>query len=203
MIMKKIDKKRLTISLLALVFLIYIFILAFLKETNFLDLIYIKRTEDLIKLFSFITKFGNWYTLIIITLGFLVFDGKQTFKNVSINLATATLLNQMLKILFQRPRPELNIIGATGYSFPSGHSMVSMAFYGFLIYMLLKTKHTNKYKIVGTILISIIILAIGFSRIYLGVHYITDVLAGFALGIIYLACFTFIIEKGGNNSEKS
>ena len=201
--MKNIDKRRLTISLLTSFFLIYIFVLVFLKETNFLDLIYIKRTDTLLKIFKFITKLGNWYTLIIITLGFLIFDGKKTFKYISINLATVTLLNQGLKLLFQRPRPELNIIAATGYSFPSGHSMVSMAFYGFLVYMLLKTNHSNKYKIIGSILLFMIILMIGFSRIYLGAHYVTDVLAGFALGIIYLVIFTFIIKKGGNNSEKN
>lgn len=201
--MKNIDKRRLTISLLTSFFLIYIFVLVFLNETNFLDLIYIKRTETMLKIFKLITKLGNWYTLIIITLGFLVFDGKKSFKYISINLATAALLNQGLKFLFQRPRPELNIIAAMGYSFPSGHSMVSMAFYGFLIYMLLKTNHSNKYKTIGSILLFMIILMIGFSRIYLGAHYVTDVLAGFALGIIYLVVFTFIIKKGGNNSEKN
>lgn len=200
--MKKIDKRRLTICLLALVFLIYIFILVFLKETNFFDLIYIKRTDTLLNIFRFITKLGSWYTLIIITLVFLLLDGKKTFKYMSLNLITVTLINQLLKFLFQRPRPELNLIEETGYSFPSGHSMVSMAFYGFLIYMLLKTNHNNAYKIIGSLLFISMILAIGFSRVYLGAHYLTDVLAGFALGIIYLAVFTLIIKKGGKNSEK-
>lgn len=200
--MKNIDKKRISVGLLTIFFLIYIFVLVFFNEVNFLDSIHIKRTDNLLKIFKLITKFGDWYTLIIISLAFLIFDGKKTFKYISINLVTVTFFNQVFKFLFQRPRPELNILDATGYSFPSGHSMVAMAFYGYLIYILLKTNHSNKYKVTGTVLLFSIIMLIGFSRVYLGAHYVTDVLAGFALGIIYLIVFTFIIKKGGNSIGK-
>jgi len=196
------SKKRITISLMSLIFLIYILILVFFKENNFLDLIYIKRTDTLTKIFNLITKLGNWYIFIIITLLFLIFKDKKSFKYISINLMLVTLINQLLKILFQRPRPELNMIAATGYSFPSGHSMVSMAFYGFLIYLILKSKHTKLDKIISTIILLFIILGIGFSRVYLGAHYMTDVLAGFTLAIIYLSFFTTIIEKGDKKNEK-
>jgi len=196
------SKKRITISLMSLIFLIYILILVFFKENNFLDLIYIKRTDTLTKIFNLITKLGNWYIFIIITLLFLIFKDKKSFKYISINLMLVTLINQLLKILFQRPRPELNMIAATGYSFPSGHSMVSMAFYGFLIYLILKSKHTKLDKIISTIILLFIILGIGFSRVYLGAHYMTDVLAGFTLAIIYLSIFTTIIEKGDKKNEK-
>ena len=200
--MKKIDKKRTIITLLALIFFFYIMLLVFLKETNFIDLIGIKQNDFFFKVFNIITKLGDWYTLIIITICFGILDSKNTFKFMSLNLTGVFLLNQLLKFLFKRPRPEFNLTGAIGYSFPSGHSMVSMAFYGFIIYMIFKTKHSYIYKIITSSLILVTILLIGFSRVYLGAHYMTDVLAGFSLGIIYLSIFTSIIEKGGKSNEK-
>lgn len=201
--MKAIDKRRLTICLLSFIFLIYILILALFKETNFFDTLYIYRTDTLTKVFNIITKLGNWYTLILITLAFLLLKDKSKFKYISINLLTSSLLNLGLKFIFRRPRPALNLIGATGFSFPSGHSMVSMSFYGFLIYMLLKSKNSNILKIIGTVFLLMIILMIGFSRVYLGAHYMTDVLGGFLVGIIYLLIFTLIIKKGGKKDEKN
>lgn len=102
----------------------------------------------------------------------------------------------MLKHIVQRPRPtEFRIIDETGYSFPSGHSMVSAAFYGFLIYLIYKNVK-NKYLKWGIIiLLSIIVITIGISRIYLGVHYTSDVLAGYLISISYLIIFTSIIKN--------
>jgi len=98
-------------------------------------------------------------------------------------------------MLFGRPRPtEYRIIDESGYSFPSGHSMVSMAFYGFLIYLVYK-KVENKYvKWLLCTLLSILILLIGVSRIYLGVHYASDVIGGFCFSIVYLIVFVRVIE---------
>ena len=90
----------------------------------------------------------------------------------------------------QRPRPtEHRIIDESGYSFPSGHSMVSAAFYGFLIYLIYKNVK-NKYLKWGLItILSLLVFLIGVSRIYLGVHYTSDVLAGFLVAISYLIIF--------------
>ena len=95
----------------------------------------------------------------------------------------------------QRPRPiEFRIIDENGYSFPSGHSMVSAAFYGFLIYLIYKNIK-NKYLKWGLItILSLLIIFIGISRIYLGVHYTSDVLAGFLISISYLIIFTSLIK---------
>ena len=104
-------------------------------------------------------------------------------------------LNQILKYIVQRNRPEgYRLIDESGYSFPSGHSMVSTAFYGFLIYLVIK-KVKNKYlKNFLVILLSILIILIGFSRVYLGVHYASDVIAGFFISIAYLILFITMIS---------
>ena len=112
------------------------------------------------------------------------------------NLVIVTILNQLLKGILQRPRPtEFRIIEETGYSFPSGHSMVSMAFYGYLIYLIYKFVKNKYIKWSLIILLSILICTIGVSRIYLGVHYTSDVLGGFLISISYLVIYTSAIKK--------
>ena len=112
-----------------------------------------------------------------------------------------TILNQLLKRILQRPRPtEYRIIEETGYSFPSGHSMISMAFYGYLIYLIYKYVKNKYVKWTSIVLLSILICSIGISRIYLGVHYTSDVLGGFLISISYLVIYIsdvnkFLIEK--------
>ena len=115
-------------------------------------------------------------------------------KIIIINLIIAFLFNDLLKHIFVRSRPDsINwLVNESGYSFPSGHSMVSMAYYGYLIYLLYLSK--NKYKWLLITMLSIIILLIGISRIYLGVHYLSDVLAGFLMAIIYLTIFITVSE---------
>ena len=117
------------------------------------------------------------------------------------NLVIITVLNQLLKNILQRSRPtEYRIIEETGYSFPSGHSMISMAFYGYLIYLIYKYVKNKYVKWTSIVLLSTLICSIGISRIYLGVHYTSDVLGGFLISISYLVIYIsavnkFLIEK--------
>src|SRR6185503_3049979 len=101
------------------------------------------------------------------------------------------LLNFLLKLLFERSRPVFTnpIIVEQFFSFPSGHAMMSMIGYGMLAYFVL-LRVSNRWARLAVVLIAaIIIILIGFSRIYLGVHYFSDVLAGFAAGGLWLtAC---------------
>ena len=154
-------------------------------------------SEKLTPVIKMITNFGGAMVLSITTLLLLIIiKDKKIGVGILINLCTATGLNLILKSLLQRPRPtEFRIINETGYSFPSGHSMISMAFYGFIIYLIYE-KVKNKYiKWTSITLLSILIVMIGFSRIYLGVHYLSDVLAGFLFSIAYLIVYIGIINK--------
>lgn len=154
-------------------------------------------SEKLTPVIKMITNFGGAMVLSITTLLLLIIiKDKKIGVGILINLCTATGLNLILKSLLQRPRPtEFRIINETGYSFPSGHSMISMAFYGFIIYLIYE-KVKNKYiKWTSITLLSILIVMIGFSRIYLGVHYVSDVLAGFLFSIAYLIIYIGIINK--------
>lgn len=143
-----------------------------------------------------ITTMGAGYVIIpICIISVIYFWKKKESKYIIVNLIIIFFSNQLLKRIVERPRPEgYQIVEELGYSFPSGHSMVSMAFYGLFIYFIYK-KVKNKYiKWISIILISILIALIGISRIYLGVHYASDVLAGFLLSISYLGLFTHIIK---------
>ena len=144
-----------------------------------------------------ITQLGGAIFLILLCITLvIIIKNKRTGILISINLLISTLLNQILKNIIQRPRPtEYRIIDERGYSFPSGHSMVSAAFYGFLIYLIYKNVKNKYLKWSAISLLSILIMSIGISRIYLGVHYTSDVLAGFLISISYLIIFTTISKK--------
>lgn len=151
---------------------------------------------------KFITNFGGAIFLIVLTIVlFTVIKNKKIGVSIFSNLVIVTILNQLLKGILQRPRPtEYRIIEETGYSFPSGHSMISMAFYGYLIYLIYKYVKNKYIKWISIVVLSLLICAIGISRIYLGVHYTSDVLGGFLISISYLVIFIsavnkFLIEK--------
>ena len=139
----------------------------------------------------FITNLGGTFFSIALTvILFIVIKNKKVPLTIFINLCCAIILNILLKNIVQRPRPiGFRLIEETGYSFPSGHSMVSMAFYGYLIYLIYKNVKNKYWKWLGIIGLSILIIAIGVSRIYLGVHYTSDVIAGFLVSIAYLIVF--------------
>ena len=146
---------------------------------------------------KFITNFGGAIFLIILTILLLVvLKNKKVGLSICTNLVVVTILNQLLKRLLQRPRPtEFRIIEETGYSFPSGHSMVSMAFYGYLIYLIYRFVKNKYLKWISIVLLSLLICLIGISRIYLGVHYTSDVLGGFLISISYLVIYISVFNK--------
>ncbi len=146
---------------------------------------------------KFITYFGSAYVLIPLTaLLFVLTKNKKLNILIGSNLLLVTFLNQFLKIVFQRPRPEeYRLISESGYSFPSGHSMVSMAFYGLLIYIVYRYVKNVYVKYGLMVILFMLILFIGISRIYLGVHYTSDVMGGFLLSISYLIVFIRVTDK--------
>ena len=146
---------------------------------------------------KFITNFGGAIFIIILTvILFVIIKNKKIGISIISNLVIITAINQILKRIVQRPRPtEYRIIEETGYSFPSGHSMVSMAFYGYFLYLIYKYVKNKYLKYISIILLSILICSIGISRIYLGVHYTSDVLAGFMISISYLIIYISAVNK--------
>lgn len=146
---------------------------------------------------KFITNFGGAICLIgIAIILFIAIKDKKIGITIALNLGIVTILNQLLKRILQRPRPEeFRIINESGYSFPSGHSMISMAFYGFLIYLIYKNVKNKYLKWTLITVLGILIVSIGISRIYLGVHYTSDVAAGFLVAIAYLIIYISMVNK--------
>lgn len=146
---------------------------------------------------KFMTNFGGAiFVISLTTILFFVIKDKKIGISIITNLGIVTILNQIIKFIMQRPRPtEFRIIEETGYSFPSGHSMISMAFYGYLIYLIYKYVKNKYIKWISIILLSILICVIGISRIYLGVHYTSDVLGGFLISISYLIIYISVVNK--------
>jgi len=129
-------------------------------------------------------------------LSLFIFKDKKINTAIVCNLIIVTILNTLLKVIFMRARPDINpLVVETSYSFPSGHSMISMSFYGYLIYLIYTHKDNVKVRWILITLISILILLIGISRIYLGVHYVTDVIGGFCFSIAYLILFICVVKK--------
>ncbi|HOV43556.1 MAG TPA: phosphatase PAP2 family protein [Syntrophothermus lipocalidus] len=127
----------------------------------------------------------------------LTLTRKRSFEalTVVLVLAGAGMTNEVLKNVFHRIRPELApLVPAPGYSFPSGHAMMSTAFYGFLAYLVFRHSSSPVTRWAFSCLAALLVLAIGFSRVYLGVHYPSDVLAGFAAGGFWLASSILCLE---------
>ncbi|MBR2785325.1 MAG: phosphatase PAP2 family protein [Clostridia bacterium] len=154
-------------------------------------------TDTLTPIAKIITFFGSAYWLIGLSIFLLlIIKNKKIGISISINLGLAALTNFLLKQILQRPRPiGHRIIDESGYSLPSGHSMVSMAFYGFLIYLVYKRIENKHLKSFLIALLFVLIINIGISRIYLGVHYTSDVIAGFLVAISYLIIYANTIKS--------
>ena len=128
--------------------------------------------------------------------------GKRPGWCAAVNLALILALNQVLKAIVQRPRPDgFRLAEASGFSFPSGHSMVAMAFFGLLIWFVWRYEKDNVKRVLLVIALCVVITMIGLSRVYLGVHYASDVLGGFCLSVIWLVFFTKVIAPLFMDSE--
>ncbi len=170
-------------------------------DTAIYNLIIKLMSTNTTAIMIFISHLGSAVTLITLAIAFiLLLKNKRNAKYISINLILVFILNRILKFIIARPRPELlRMVIEDGYSFPSGHAMVSMGFYGFLIYLIYMNIKNKKIKYPLIIFLSLLIIFIGISRIYLGVHYFTDVIGGFIIAIIYLKLF---VKHMYNNKRK-
>ena len=159
-----------------------------------IDMIQGQISERMTPIMSIFTFLGSttWLALTTMFIFIMLFIKKRKLEAFLFvgTMAFSGIFNQLLKMLYHRPRPTIQpLVEATGYSFPSGHSMASFTFYGLLaFFIILKLNHlTGKIAVITLSLL--LILFIGVSRIYLGVHYPTDVLAGYTAGIATLIIF--------------
>jgi len=157
------------------------------------------RNDKLTSYMKFVTHVGDLYgyIAIILTLGIILLLKRRfdlIIQIVSVVVSSA-LLNLFLKSLINRPRPYGEaLVKVNFHSFPSGHAMSAIVFYGLIIYLIFKLTKNVSIKLFSSIFCISLILLIGLSRIYLGVHYPTDVLAGYSFGFTYLVVTIFIIK---------
>ena len=205
---KNIQKnlKWITIAILALIFLALYIGIHTGKIQILDDAVYqfIKeiRNDNLTNILKIITNLGGTLSLITITVvtsAILIFLKKKKLAIcIILNLLISSFTYFILKNIIARPRPpvEERLIEESGFSFPSGHSTNNTVFYGFVIYLIYKNVKNKLLRNILCVICTILILAIGFSRVYLRVHYPSDVLAGFCLGIIIVIILeTFIYKK--------
>lgn len=142
--------------------------------------------------FLWITQFGNAITVIILALAivFVLVRGKKYLQTLwlAANLILISgIANPLLKFFFNRQRPTLeHLVTETSLSFPSGHAVTSVILYGTIIFILPTILEGKKITRLLQILLGILILLIGASRIYLGVHFPSDILGGYMLGLAWL-----------------
>lgn len=139
--------------------------------------------------------FSSLSSPIVIAVMFLMVaafaPGRRPGLCAFVNLLGVVGINQVLKYIVQRPRPDgFRLISEMGYSFPSGHSMVSMAFYGLCAWMVWTYERDRIMRWACCIAYGFIIVAVGMSRVYLGVHYASDVIAGFCVALAWVAVYT-------------
>lgn len=166
------------------------------------------RNSNLTNILTIITNLGGIVSVfciaLILTMTMFVLKKREYGIGISLNVLFSSLIYIVLKNIFQRQRPpiEERLIEESGYSFPSGHSTNNMAFYGFIIYLIYKNVESKILRNILIAMLSVLIVLIGFSRIYLRVHYASDVIAGFCLGIICVILFISIIYKKIKKEEK-
>jgi membrane-associated phospholipid phosphatase len=141
---------------------------------------------------SAVTRLGGTQVLLMVTLlAALVLLARRRFAHAALMgaaLGGGQALNWALKGAFERPRPEYfdPLVGAGGFSFPSGHAMVSLTVYGALAFVVASSLGSRRARLLVVVSALVLVVAIGASRVYLGVHYASDVLAAYSAGLAWL-----------------
>ena len=195
-----------TIFFLFISLLLFFFITwyVFISNKHFIDervfeTIALHTTHSRTRIMQFITFLGNHEFLIpanLLLIAYFLFQKEKGFAaKVIVTSLSSLFIMSFLKRSFHRSRPDRSLVeGITNFSFPSGHAFMSVAFYGLLIWFA-AISITNKWlQRVVIAFLFLLILTIGFSRIYLRVHYTTDVLAGFAMSFSWLIILFIIMD---------
>ncbi len=172
------------------------------------DLLFLARSlhnETLTLLIIIITELGSFKIGVLVMLilsGYLYLKHKSLVSIIYTNVffIVMCLLNSFIKIFFDISRPPLEnrLVSAISYSFPSGHALVSMVVYGLMAYFLIHSLENGYLKIFVLSIFSVLILLIGFSRVYLQVHWPSDIIGGYLLGATGLYFFWGVLRKFSN-----
>lgn len=158
------------------------------------------QTPFLTFIFLALTFLGDKFFVIaavLLAAAVLFYSG---FKRKALFILVAAAGSQVLSFLFKnligRERPFINALAeADGFSFPSGHSIAAIAFYGAIAFVIVGFLESKRKKILTIALFSVLILGVGISRVYLGVHWPSDVLGSFALGAVWLILMVYVFKK--------
>jgi membrane-associated phospholipid phosphatase len=174
---------------------------AFTRDTTLLLGLHQWSTPLLDQIMLILTRLGNpefVVVVIFLSLGLLLWQQYyQEAKMLAISSLGALILNQGMKLFFARPRPALwpRLINEISYSFPSGHALGSLVLYGFLAYLF--AQHFPKWSpLIYSLAVGIIAL-IGLSRLYLGVHWPTDIIAGYSVGFLWIVICVATLKVNG------
>ena len=148
------------------------------------------HTPALVSFFSLVSVLGNRWSVTCITIlifGWLFFRKKYRLAGVIVlGVSGAALTTFYLKLLFARPRPDLLLNQLDTFSFPSGHATSAFALYGTLLYIVSKLNGNSYATCIVSGFLVLVIFLIGMSRVYLGYHYLSDVLVGYVVGLVWL-----------------
>jgi undecaprenyl-diphosphatase len=167
-------------------------------DVHFASWLHEHSSSALVSVFKVVTLAGNVAVLAALTLVVAAWLLRRRLLHEAVLLCAVALgieiLNAVLKLAFQRPRPELAYVHLDTYSFPSGHAAGSSAIYGVLAFLV-----ARRLQILGRILcvlaLVVLVCVVAFSRLYLEVHYLSDVLAGIALGTAWFAALLFMYQR--------
>lgn len=170
-------------------------------DVHVLDALYTYRDLATAKVFVGISELGSALFIcgLVACLGlFLVLRRRYAYlAGLFVSVAGAAGATLILKELVARSRPDIvyQAYLETGYSFPSAHAALAGAFYGFCIYLTWRMIPSQPWRIAGAVFLGALIIVIAFSRIYLGVHYLSDVVAGLILGGLFAFLGARVAEK--------
>lgn len=192
------EKKRFLI--ISIILIIILTILVLVEKTYSLDYTLFSKIHSLTKydltmFFKFISDLGIVIGILLtIIISLLELPRAIIFQSLT-NIIGIAILNKIIKLIIRRPRPNWKLTEISGYSYPSAHTMLAFMIYGYLIYL---TKNYVKKPMLRKIIYlgcGFMIVLIGLSRVYLGVHYASDVLAAYIITLIYLLIITEVNQK--------
>jgi membrane-associated phospholipid phosphatase len=173
-------------------------------DVSFARWLHEHASDPLVRVFDVITLAGNTVVLVVLVTAIGIVLLRRTRPNeatvIALALVGSALLNGALKLLFHRPRPELAFVHLDTYSFPSGHAAVSTATFSTIAFLLGRRYRSLRARLLIPLGTLVAILLVGFSRLYLGAHYLSDVLAGISVGFGWaMLCLIAYTLWGGRN----